>query len=115
MTIEGVDIKGSVFVSAAEYSSMMLDAGMISFYDESGERFYGGIYSNAQGWLSLTSGGGAVLNVASDSHLYLRAKAGSNIYLGTSAGETTGIYIGKEDSNVYINGNLYINGVAYGS
>ena len=108
--LEGVTITGSVLTSTSETSKIVLNDGVVAFYDGAGAVLCGNLRYDGMGRVSLASHGQADLQLYSDADLYIDAADGGEIWLGSGEHTTQRICIGNANSSIEILGNVTING-----
>ena len=109
-TIEGVEL-----ISTNGIETVQVDGGQIAFsYGGAPVTEVGRVYALNGSSLYIASGSGCTLKLESGSNLSIGANG--TVYVGADAAGEGDVYIGKPNGGrIDIWGDLYINGVAYGS
>ena len=108
--IEGVEL-----ISTNDIETIQIDGGEIAFsYGGAPVTEVGRVYALNDSSLYIASGSGCTLKLESGSDFSIGANG--TVYVGSDAAGTGNVYIGKANGGrIDIWGDLYINGVAYGS
>lgn len=115
--IEGCTISGGTFESLDEQNfGLKIDGGLLNFLHAG--LHAGCIYMNESGTFSITTSAGYKMYINSDARLWLRSDGEmkidsmGGIVIGSDT-NSAAVQIGRENGEVRIVGNLYINGVLY--
>lgn len=108
--LEGVTITGSVLTSTSDTSKIVIQDGVVGFYDGVGSVLCGNLRYDGMGRVSLSSHGQADLRLYSDGDLHIDAADGNEIRLGADENAVQKICIGSIDSDIELVGNVTVNG-----
>ena len=109
-TLEGVEL-----ISTNGIETVQVDGGQIAFsYGGAPVTEVGRVYALNDSSLYIASGSGCTLKLESGSDFSIGANG--TVYVGSDAAGTGDVYIGKANGGrIDLYGDVYINGVAYGS